>query len=117
MNISITFKNMESSEHVKSHVNDKFSRLDKMFDSPAEMELVLSTEKLRNIAEIRMNGDKIKIHAKEESEKNMYAAIDALYDKVKIQIKKYKDKQSRHLAGDKQSIKTEMEQMAEEEDS
>ncbi|MCP3955778.1 MAG: ribosome-associated translation inhibitor RaiA, partial [Desulfobacterales bacterium] len=50
--------------------------------------------------------DKIKIRAKEESENNMYAAIDVLSDKVKLQIKKFKDKQKRHLAGDKQSIKT-----------
>jgi putative sigma-54 modulation protein len=43
---------------------------------------------------------------KEETENNMYAAIDALVDKVKAQIRKYKDKQRRHLAGDKESIKT-----------
>jgi len=43
---------------------------------------------------------------KEETENNMYAAIDALVDKVKAQVRKYKDKQRRHLAGDKQSIKT-----------
>ncbi len=108
MHISVTFKQIESSDHVKEHVHEKFDRLDKMFDSPAEAELVLSMEKLRNIAEIRVSSDKIRIHAKEESEKNMYAAIDSLSDKVKMQVKKHKDKQSRHLAGDKQSIKTEM---------
>ncbi len=108
MHISITFKHIESSDHVKAHVHEKFDRLDKMFDSSAEAELVLSMEKLRNIAEIRMSSNKIRIHAREESEKNMYAAIDSLSDKVKMQIRKHKDKQSRHLAGDKQSIKTEM---------
>jgi ribosome hibernation promoting factor len=106
MEISITFKNIDSSDAVKSHVHEKFDRLDKMLDFPADAHIVLSVEKLRNIADINLTCDKMKIYAKEESENNMYAAIDALTDKVKIQIRKYKDKQRRHLAGDKQSIKS-----------
>jgi len=105
MQISITFKNIDSSDSLKSQIHEKFDRLDKMFDSPAEANIVLSVEKLRNIIEMNLRCDKIKIHMKEETENNMYAAIDAITDKVKTQIRKYKDKQRRHLAGDKQSIK------------
>ena len=105
MQISITFKNIDSSDALKSQIHEKFERLDKMFDSPAEANIVLSVEKLRNIIELNLRCDKIKIHMKEEAENNMYAAIDAITDKVKTQIRKYKDKQRRHLAGDKQSIK------------
>ena len=106
MQISMTFRNIDSSDSIKSHTHEKFDRLDKMLDSPADAHMVLSTEKLRNIAEINLNCDKIKIHAKEENENNMYAAIDTLSEKVKSQIRKYKDKQRRHLAGDKRSIKS-----------
>lgn len=105
MQISITFKNINSSDSLKSHTHEKFDRLDKMLDYPADANIVLSVEKLRNIADVNLICDKIKIYAKEETENNMYAAIDALSEKVKIQIRKYKDKQRRHLAGDKQSIK------------
>lgn len=105
MQISMTFKNFESSDAVKSHIQDKFDRLDKMLDYPADAHIVLSVEKLRNIADINLNCDSLKIYAKEESDNNMYAAVDALSDKVKQQIRKFKDKQRRHLAGDKQSIK------------
>jgi putative sigma-54 modulation protein len=105
MQISITFKNIDSSDALKSHVHEKLNRLDKMLDNTADAYVVLSVEKLRNIADINLHCDKIKIHAKEETENNMYAAIDALADNVKLQIRKYKDKQRRHLAGDKQSIK------------
>ncbi|MCG8635183.1 MAG: ribosome-associated translation inhibitor RaiA [Desulfobacterales bacterium] len=108
MQISINFRNINSSESLKSHIHEKFDRLDKMLDAPAETHIVLSVEKLRNIAEINLTSDKIKIHAKEEAENNMYSAIDTLSDKVKIQIRKFKDKQRRHLAGDKQSIKADM---------
>ena len=106
MHISITFKNIDSSDALKSHIHEKFDRLDKMLDSPADARIVLSVEKIRNIIDVNLTCDKIKIHAKEEAENNMYSAIDALSDNVKLQIRKYKDKQRRHLSGDKQTIKT-----------
>lgn len=105
MQISITFKNIDSSDALKSHVQEKFDRLDKMLDGSAEADVVLSVEKIRQIAEIRLKNDKFQVHAKEESE-NMYSAIDTLADKVKVQVKKNKEKLRRHLAGDKESIKT-----------
>ena len=77
-----------------------------MFDNPADAHIVLSVEKLSNIAEINLNCGKIKIHAKEESEKNMYSAIDILSNKVRLQIKKHTEKLKRHLSGDKFTIKT-----------
>jgi putative sigma-54 modulation protein len=106
MQISLNFKNIDSSDSLKSHVQEKFDRLDKMLDNSAVANVVLSVEKLCHIVEINLNCSKIKIYAKEESENNMYAAIDALSDKVKLQIKKNREKQRRHLAGDKQSIRT-----------
>ena len=108
MNISITFKNIPSSDALKSHIHEKFDRFDKMLDFPAEAHVVLAEEKLRSIAEVNLTCDKLKIHAKDEAdEKNMYSAIDGLSEKVKAQIRKNKDKQRRHLAGDKQSIRDE----------
>lgn len=106
MQIAITFKNLNSSEALKSHISEKFEKLDKMLDSEADAHIVLSVEKLRHIADVNMTCDKIRINATEEAENNMYAAIDALAEKVKLQIRKNKDKQRRHLAGDKESIKT-----------
>lgn len=107
MNISITFKNIPSSDALKSHIHEKFDKFDKMLDFPAEAHIVLSEEKLRSIAEINLSCDRLKINAKDEAENNMYAAIDTLSEKVKAQIRKFKEKQRRHLAGDKQSIKDE----------
>jgi len=116
MHISITFKNINSSDSLKSHIHDKFDRLDKMLDSPADARIVLSVEKIRNIIDINLTCDKIKIHAKEEAENNMYSAIDALSDNVKLQIRKYKDKQRRHLSGNKQTIKFDEKQIESSED-
>lgn len=109
MNIATTFKNIPSSDALKSHIEKKLNKLDKMLDSPAEAQLVLSEEKLRSIAEINLTCNKLKIHARSDAEdNNMYLAIDSLAEKIRAQISKFKEKQRRHLAGDKQSIKDEV---------
>ncbi|MFU8768323.1 MAG: ribosome hibernation-promoting factor, HPF/YfiA family [Desulfotignum sp.] len=104
MQIAITFKQMESSDALKSYAQEKLDRLDKILDAPGEASLVLSVEKIRHIAEINLVSDKLRIHAKDEAE-TMYSALDGLSDKVQTQIKKIKEKARRHLAGDKQTIK------------
>jgi len=113
MQLSITFKQMESSDALKTYAQDKLDRLDKMLDAPGEANLVLSVEKIRHIAEINLICDKLRINAKDEAE-TMYSALDGLADKVQAQIKKNKEKARRHLAGDKQTIKNnpELESMA-----
>jgi len=110
MQITVTFKKIDPSSSLKSYVQKKLDRFDKMLDSPAEAHVVLSVEKIRHNAEITLTCDRLKIHAKENSE-NMYSSIDALMDKIKIQIKKNKEKIKRHMSGNKQSIKDESTQL------
>lgn len=104
MQTIVTFKKIDSSSSLKSYVRKKLDKFDKMLDSPAEAHVVLSVEKIRHIAEITLTCDRLKIHAKENSE-SMYSSIDALMDKVRSQIKKNKEKVKRHMSGNKQSIK------------
>jgi len=106
MQTIVTFKKMDTSISLKSYVQKKLDKFDKMLDSPAEAHVVLSVEKIRHIAEITLTCDRLKIHAKENSE-SMYSSIDALMDKVKTQIKKNKEKIKRHMSGNKESIKDE----------
>ncbi len=103
MQTTVTFKKIDSSEPLKSYVQKKLDRFDKMLDSPAEAHIVLTVEKIRHIAEITLTCDKLNIHAREMSE-SMYASIDTLMDKVKGQIKKHKEKVKRHMSGDKTSL-------------
>lgn len=91
MQTSVTFKNIDPSEHLKSYVSDKLDRFDKYLDNPAEANVVLTVEKFRHIAEINIAGDKLTIIASEETN-DMYAAIDMALDKLEKQIKKSKQK-------------------------
>ncbi len=104
MQSTITFKKIDTSVSLKSYVKKKLDKFDKMLDSPGEAHVVLSVEKIRHIAEITLTCDRLKIHAKEDSE-SMYSSIDALMDIVKSQIKKNKEKIKQHMSGNKQSIK------------
>jgi len=108
MQTTVTFKKIDPSNSLKSYVQKKLDKFDKILDSPAEAYVVLSVEKIRHIAEITLTCDRLKIRAKEDSE-SMYSSIDTLMDKVKSQIKKHKEKIKRHMSGNKQSIKDESE--------
>jgi putative sigma-54 modulation protein len=91
MNTSVRFKNLESSEALKTYVSEKLDRMDKYFNGPTEANVVLSIEKFRHSAEINIIGDRLTINGKEETEE-MYAAIDMVLDKLEVQIKKNKQK-------------------------
>jgi putative sigma-54 modulation protein len=91
MQTSVTFKNLDPSDHLKKYVGDKLDRFDKYLYNPAEASVVLSVEKFRHIAEINITGDRLKINGKEETE-DMYSAIDMVLDKLEKQIKKTKQK-------------------------
>jgi putative sigma-54 modulation protein len=91
MQTSVTFKNLDSSDPLKSYVQDKLDRFDRLLDNPAEASVVLSVEKFRHIAEININGDRLTINGKEETN-DMYSAIDMVLDKLEKQIKKNKQK-------------------------
>lgn len=98
MQISVTFKNLDSSENLKSYIQEKLDRFDKFLDNPAEANVVLSVEKFRHIAEINVNGDRLNINGKEETN-DMYSAIDMVMDKLEKQIKKNKEKNRGYRGG------------------
>jgi putative sigma-54 modulation protein len=91
MQTSVTFKNLDPSDHLKSYVGDKLDRFDRFLDNPAEANVVLAVEKFRHIAEINISGDRLSIVGKEETV-DMYSAIDMVLDKLEKQIKKNKEK-------------------------
>jgi putative sigma-54 modulation protein len=100
MQTSVTFKNVDTSEHLKDYVQEKLDRLDKFLDNPAEANVVLRVEKFRHIAEVNINGDRLNIIGKEETD-DMYSAIDLVLDKLEKQIKKNKQKIRDHRSGGK----------------
>lgn len=91
MQTTVTFKNLDPSDHLKNYVSTKLDRFDKLLDNPAEVHVVLSVEKIRHIAEIRLKGDRLNIVCREKSS-DMYSSIDLALDKLEKQLKKQKAK-------------------------
>ena len=100
MQTSVTFKNFDPSDTLKSYVGNKLDRFDKFLDNPAEANVVLAVEKFRHIAEINISGDRLSIIGKEETG-DMYSAIDMVLDKLEKQIKKNKEKIREHRSATK----------------
>jgi putative sigma-54 modulation protein len=115
MQISVTFKNFDSSEALRSYVQSRLEKLDKLLDAPVEANVVLCVEKIRHIAEVTLIGDKLSLHATEESD-SMYSSIDMAADKIKGQIKKSKEKVRERRPVSKNGIKAEAPEAGEEDD-
>ncbi len=98
MQTSVTFKNLDPSDHIRSYISEKLDRFDKYFHNPGEANVVLSVEKFRHIADVNISGDKLTINGKEETE-DMYSAIDMVLDKLDKQIKRNKQKIRDRRAG------------------
>jgi putative sigma-54 modulation protein len=115
MQTSVSFKNLEPSDHLKAYVSEKLNRFDKLLDNPAEAGVVLAVEKHRHIAEVNITGDRLSINGKEETG-DMYSAIDMVLDKLEKQIKRSKQKIRERRASAKGQTRTIREEPAREEE-
>ena len=96
MQIAVTFRHMETSDPVRSYVEEKLAKLKKYIDEPVEASVALSVEKkIRHKAEVSLVAKKINIKASHETS-DMYAAVDGMLDKVERQLKRYKEKIKDH---------------------
>lgn len=91
MQLSVTFKNLDPSEPLKTYVQNKLNKLDKLLDQPVEADVVLSVEKIRHITEIKLTGGRLNINCREITG-DMYSSIDMALDKLEAQIKKNREK-------------------------
>lgn len=97
MNISVTFRHMDSSDPVRDYVEEKLARLNKYIDEPIDAQVTLTVEKkIRHKTVVTLVAKGVTIKASAEVIDDMYAAIDAVVDKLERQLKRYKEKLKRH---------------------
>ncbi len=95
MQLNLSGHHIEITPALRSYVASKMERLERHFDQVTNMHVVLSVEKLRQKAEASLHVSGANLFADAENE-DMYAAIDALVDKLDRQIKKHKEKLKDH---------------------
>ena len=95
MQLNVTGHHVEITSALHDYVSSKLEKLERHFDHVTNVHVVLSVEKLRQKAEatISITGNNLFADAEDA---DMYAAIDALVDKLDRQIKKHKEKLTDH---------------------
>ena len=95
MQLNITGHHIEVTSPMKEYVESKFERLQRHFDQISNTHVILEVDKMVQKAEATVHVAGADLFAHAESE-DMYAAIDALADKLDRQLIKHKQKHRGH---------------------
>ncbi len=95
MQINLSGHHIEVSPALRDYVTSKLQRLERHIDNVTNAHVVLSIEKLQQKAEATLHISGASVFADAVHE-DMYAAIDALADKLDRQIKRHKEKRTQH---------------------
>ncbi|HET9033348.1 MAG TPA: ribosome-associated translation inhibitor RaiA [Dokdonella sp.] len=95
MQITIKGHQIDVTPALRKHAESKMERLTRHFDHLHELSIVLSIEKLLHKAEATIHVSGKDLHA-DAVAADMYSAIDALADKLTVQVRKHKEKLTDH---------------------
>jgi putative sigma-54 modulation protein len=100
MQINLTGHHIDITPALRNYVNEKLDKLARHFDGVGNVHVVLAVEKMVQKAEAKVHVSGADLFADAENE-NMYAAIDALADKLDRQVIKHKEKRKDHRGRNK----------------
>ena len=101
MKFNIHGKKLDVTESIKKYIEEKIGRLDKYFENPDDI-TATALIKLRGndqVVEVTINANKFILRG-EESNKDLYASIDKVSDKIERQIRKNKTRMKKHINKD-----------------
>jgi putative sigma-54 modulation protein len=102
--MKITGRHLVVTPALRQHIENRFERLARYEVKLSHLEVILGVSKLRHSAEVvcTMQGRRIQAKA---STQEMYATIDQLVDRLSVQIRKHKERQSDHKEPTKRSVR------------
>lgn len=114
MEISIHGHNMTVSTRLQNYVEKKTARLDRYMPNIESVRVDLTSQKARNVgerkvAQLTVRDQRGTILRAEENNNDMFAAVDAVVDKLYKQMRRYRGKQRRRWRKGKGSSTSEME--------
>ena len=104
MKFNIRGENIEVTPALKEYVEKKLSKLERYFDTFPEIKVNLKVYSDKQRVEVTIPFTDLLLRA-EETNSDMYAAIDLVVDKIERQIRKHKTKVNRKLR-EKGSVKS-----------
>lgn len=98
MNLNISGHHLDLTPPLRDYVTEKLKRLERHFDHLINAEVILSVDKIRHRAEARVHASGADLYAEAVVDQNdtMYAAIDALIDKLDKQTRRHKERVRDH---------------------
>lgn len=96
MKVNITGRRLELTEGLKSATERKLGKLSKFFNEGADAKVTFSIQKERHTAEVTIYAGGM-IYRAEETNTDMYAAIDKVVDIIERQIRKNKTRLGKRL--------------------
>ncbi|HEY6642582.1 ribosome hibernation-promoting factor, HPF/YfiA family [Povalibacter sp.] len=97
MQLNVTGHHVDVTTSLKGYVEKKLDRIVRHSDHVIDVHCILTVEKLRHKAEATVALSGATVYA-DATDPNMYAAIDALADKLDRRVKKHKEKLGNHYA-------------------
>ncbi len=91
MQVNITFRHLDPTEALKTHVKERVEHVQRYIDRPTEAHAVLHVDNLDHRAEITMKAGRFLLRGTAKTA-DMYASIDAAADKIERQLKKHKER-------------------------
>lgn len=91
MRVRITSRHQKLSAQIKDYLEDKINRLEKYYDRIIDCEVILDSEKTKELVEINIKVYGTVLHVKAR-EMDVTKAIDTATDKLEVQLKKFKSK-------------------------
>ena len=95
MHINLAGHHVEITAALKAYVEEKLERIERHFDNVVNVHVVLSVAKQGAKAEGTLHVAGADLHAEAEND-DMYAAIDAMTDKLDRQVRRFKEKLTDH---------------------
>ncbi len=95
MQVKITGHHVEVTAALHDYCNEKLTRIKRHFDQAINISLTLEVDNKVQKASANLHASGHDFHAEAE-DADMYAAIDAMADKLDRQVLKYKEKLKAH---------------------
>jgi putative sigma-54 modulation protein len=97
LQINVKGKNLELTDSLKSHADQKVKKVSRYSDAVISAEVTLTTERNWHIAKVNLFCKGFDMHAEEKS-KDMYNSIDRVVEKLERDLKRQREKETSHRA-------------------
>lgn len=103
MKINITGRHIEVTPALRDYIKKKIEKVKYYFEHVIDAHVILKVMKIEHIAETTIHSEGKTFFCEAHSE-DMYSSVDALFDKLERQVRKYKEKIMNHKAVTKTAL-------------